>query len=62
VADMSAIEALNKLTERYHKAGKKLQLTHLSEDCRTLLNNASDVIEVNIIDDPGYRVATDKRV
>lgn len=56
VADMSAIEALNKLTERYHKAGKKLNLKHLSADCRTLLQNADDVIDVNIIEDPGYTV------
>jgi SulP family sulfate permease len=61
VADMSAIEALNKLTERYHQAGKKLYLTHLSRDCRTLLKNADEVIEVNIVDDPSYRVATERR-
>ncbi len=29
ITDMSAIEALNKLTERYNKAGKKLHLRHL---------------------------------
>lgn len=60
VADMSGIEALNKLTERYHKANKKLHLRHLSEDCRLLLKNAADVIEVNIMEDPTYHVATDK--
>lgn len=56
VADMSAIEALNKITEKYHKAGKKLQLRHLSEDCRQLLKNAETVIEVNILEDPTYKV------
>ncbi|RBL90466.1 SulP family inorganic anion transporter [Chitinophaga flava] len=60
VADMSGIEALNKLTERYAKAGKKLHLRHLSADCRALLKNAESVIEVNIIEDPFYRVASDK--
>ena len=60
VADMSAIEALSKLTERYHKVGKKLHLKHLSEDCRVLLTNAGDVIDVNIYEDPTYRVAIDK--
>lgn len=59
VADMSAIDALNKLTERYRKAGKNLRLTHLSEDCRALLKNAEDIIDVNIYEDPNYRVATD---
>lgn len=60
VADMSGIEALNKLTERYAKAGKKLHLRHLSEDCRVLLKNAESVIEVNILEDPLYMVAIDK--
>lgn len=59
VADMSAIEALNKITEKYHKAGKRLRLRHLSEDCRRLLQNAAGVIEVNIIEDPTYNVMPD---
>lgn len=58
VSDMSGIEALNKLTERYRLAGKELHLLHLSADCRVLLKNAESVIEVNIIDDPNYRVVT----
>jgi sulfate permease, SulP family len=59
VADMSAIEALNKITERYHKIGKKVHLAHLSPDCRRLLNNASKIIEVNVLEDPTYKVAVD---
>ncbi len=59
VVDMSAIEALNKLTERYHKIGKKVHLTHLSPDCRKLLKNAEDIITVNVIEDPTYKVVTD---
>jgi SulP family sulfate permease len=57
VSDMSGIEAINKLTERYRRAGKKLHLKHLSEDCRLLLKNAADVIDVNIIEDPTYHIA-----
>jgi SulP family sulfate permease len=57
VADMSGIEALNKITERYKKADKKLHLKHLSADCRRLLKNAEDIIDVNIVEDPAYRVA-----
>ncbi|SEJ31365.1 sulfate permease, SulP family [Dyadobacter koreensis] len=56
IADMSGIEALNKLTERYKKANKKLQLRHLSEDCRLLLKNADSVIAVNILEDPTYKL------
>ncbi|WP_069658455.1 SulP family inorganic anion transporter [Arcticibacter eurypsychrophilus] len=60
VVDMSGIEALNKLTERYRKVNKKLHLRHLSDDCRVLLKNADQVIEVSILEDPTYHVATDK--
>lgn len=60
VVDMSGIEVLNKLTERYQKQGKKLHLRHLSADCRRLLKNADEIIEVNILEDPTYKVAVDK--
>jgi len=60
VVDMSAIEALNKLTERYHKLGKKVLLKHVSPDCKLLLKNAADLIEVNILEDPTYKVVVDK--
>lgn len=59
ITDMSAIEALNKLTERYHKAGKKLHLRHLSADCRTLIRNAESVIDVNVMEDPEYKILKD---
>ncbi|WP_235297168.1 SulP family inorganic anion transporter [Portibacter marinus] len=60
VVDMSAIEALNKITERYQKVGKKVHLKHLSKDCRLLLQNAEDIIDVNVIEDPKYKLVVDK--
>ncbi len=60
IADMSGIDALNKLTDRYRKAGKELHLRHLSDDCRQLLKNADAVIEVNVLEDPTYKVANDQ--
>ncbi len=60
VADMSGIEALNKITERYKKAGKKVHLRHLSKDCIQLLENAEEIIDVNVLEDPTYKVAVDK--
>ena len=59
VVDMSAIEALNKITDRYHKVGKKVHLRHLSPDCRKLLAKADEIIDVNIIEDPTYKVVID---
>lgn len=60
VADMSAIDMLNNITKKYHNAGKKVHLKHLSDDCKILLKNAEAVIDVNIIEDPTYKVVTDK--
>ncbi|MFO7868463.1 MAG: SulP family inorganic anion transporter [Bacteroidales bacterium] len=60
IIDMSAIEALNKITERYLKVGKKIHLRHLSKDCRQLLKNADKIIEVNVWEDPHYKVVVDK--
>jgi len=59
VVDMSAIEALNKITERYEKVGKKIHLKHLSADCKILLKNAEKIIDVNVIEDPTYKVVVD---
>ncbi|TXF87576.1 SulP family inorganic anion transporter [Neolewinella aurantiaca] len=59
VADMSAIEALNRMTERYAKVGKKVTLRHLSPDCRKRLNKADELIEVNVDEDPTYKVMAD---
>jgi SulP family sulfate permease len=57
ISDMSAIDAVNKITERYAKVNKTVHLRHLSADCRQLLKNADKVIEVNIMEDPTYKVA-----
>lgn len=60
VYDQSGLEAINGLAEKYQAAGKRLHLTHLSEECRSLLNQAGDLVEVNVSEDPHYHVATDR--
>jgi SulP family sulfate permease len=60
VVDMSAIEALNKITERYLKMEKKLHLRHLSKDCQILLKNADKIIDINVLEDPNYKVVVDE--
>lgn len=60
VVDMSAIEALNRLTSRYLKVGKEVHLKHLSADCRQLLKNADKIIDVNVLEDPTYKVVVNK--
>lgn len=60
VCDHSAIEAIDTLAERYVSAGKKLHLRHLSIECKDLMKRAGDMIEINVIEDPEYHIATDK--
>ncbi|MCH7224791.1 SulP family inorganic anion transporter [Haloferula sp. A504] len=58
VCDLSGIEAINALTERYRKAGKRLRLRHLSKDCARMLNRADALINIEMAeDDPDYLVA-----
>jgi SulP family sulfate permease len=61
ITDMSAIDAVNKITERYAAVGKKVHLKHLSSDCIDLLKNAEAIIDVNIMEDPTYKVAVDTK-
>ena len=60
VYDQSGLEAINLLAEKYAACGKRLHLTHLSSECRGLLDRAGDFVEVNLSEDPQYHVATDR--
>ena len=60
VADHSGLEAIDTLAERYTRRGKQLHLKHLSPECRKLLHRAKDLVEVNVIEDPSYHIATDE--
>ena len=59
VVDQSAIEAISTLTERYAREGKKVHIRHLSRDCRKLLHKAGVLVEINLLEDPSYKVASD---
>jgi SulP family sulfate permease len=60
VVDHSALEAIDALADRYQQAGKRLHLRHLSPDCLEVLNRARGMIEVNVLEDPRYRVAVNE--
>jgi SulP family sulfate permease len=60
VMDHSAIQAIDKLADRYKKSGKTLHLIHLSAECKLLLKTARGLVEVNVLEDPKYHVADDK--
>jgi len=57
VMDSSGAEAIDALTEKYRKSGKKLTLRHLSEDCKKTLKAAGPFCTYEE-DDPTYKVAT----
>ncbi len=59
VTDMSAIEALNKLTKKYKEKGKTVHLRHLSRECQQMLSSAGAIIDVNVLEDPDYHVVFD---
>jgi SulP family sulfate permease len=35
-------------------------LRHLSKDCIQLIKNAEEIVDVNICEDPKYKIADDK--
>ncbi|TWX54022.1 SulP family inorganic anion transporter [Colwellia hornerae] len=60
VVDHSAIEAIDTLADRYLSRGKTMHLRHLSSECTELLTKAGSLVEINVIEDPDYHIATDK--
>jgi SulP family sulfate permease len=56
VMDSSGAEAIDVLTDKYKKVGKKLTLRHLSEDCKKVLKVAGPFCTYEE-DDPTYKVA-----
>jgi SulP family sulfate permease len=60
VHDHSAIAAIDALTSKYVENNKEIHLRHLSDECRELIRNAEKFVEINVLEDPHYFVATDK--
>lgn len=56
IFDHSGIDSINNLTDKYRKAGKKLHLKHLSQECYDFIKYSKEIVEVNIIEDPKYHV------
>ncbi len=59
VHDHSAITAVDAITAKYLENGKEIHLRHLSPECLSLMNNA-EFVEVNILEDPNYHIASDQ--
>jgi SulP family sulfate permease len=59
VVDHSGLQAIESLAKRYDELGKRLQLRHLSRDCKALLGRAGQLVEERDDEDPVYGVASD---
>jgi SulP family sulfate permease len=59
VMDSSGVEAIDSLTKKYEKEGKKLTLRHLSQDCKQILKDAGPYCTYEE-DDPTYKVAVNR--
>jgi len=51
IVDHSGLDAVHKVTERYHKVGKTVYIRHLDTGSKNLLNRAEKIIKVNYADD-----------
>lgn len=59
ITDMSGIEAIRKLDEKYKEVNKKVTFTTLSTDCQRLLATAEIDIAKDVKKDPTYAVVYD---
>jgi len=46
IMDMSAIEAINSVVEKYERAGKKALVTRAAKNCQQLLKNAESITKI----------------
>ncbi|MFC4700442.1 SulP family inorganic anion transporter [Glaciecola siphonariae] len=58
--DSSGIDALDGLADKYKEQGKKLHIRHISSECQTLLTKAGEYVEINVNEDPRYRIVSDE--
>lgn len=60
VYDHSGMEAIHSVAQKYQQQGKTIHLTHLSEECRSMLKNAQELISFQMMDEPQHHVSTDR--
>ncbi len=58
VMDISGVEAIDAITKKYLEAGKIIKIRHLSNECKSIMNNAKQFCTYEE-DDPNYKVAYD---
>ncbi|GAB5381306.1 MAG: SulP family inorganic anion transporter [Aliiglaciecola sp.] len=58
--DSSGLDAIDGLAGKYKDQGKNLHIRHISPECKELLTKAQEYVEMDVNEDPRYRIATDK--
>ena len=60
IVDQSAIVVIDEVSKRYRDNGVKVLLSHLSSDCYELLDEANEFIDVDILENPYYRIPSNE--
>ena len=58
VMDISGVEAIDAITKKYLEMDKSIKLRHLSNECKSIMNNAKQFCTYEE-DDPKYKIAYD---
>ena len=58
VADHSAIDAIKYILDQYKLNKKHVRIKHLSSECQQLLGKAGNMVDINLLEDPDYHVAS----
>ena len=61
IVNQSALQAIEDIAQKYHEAGKRVKLRHLTRDCHRLLSRSGQLM-IDSDDDPGYQIAADYSV
>ncbi|CAM3581028.1 SulP family inorganic anion transporter [Paraphotobacterium marinum] len=59
ILDQSGLDTISKLNNIYKENNKIVKLRHLSPECIKLLKQSNVACEINLIEDPSYKVASD---
>lgn len=60
VYDHSGLDAIRNVSDRYATMNKKLHLLNLSKECKLLLKNAENIVDIRVIDDLNWHLAVDE--
>ena len=60
ILDQSALVVIDEVSRRYREHGIKVLLSHLSEDCLELLDDANEFVDVDILENPYYRIPSNE--